>query len=142
MYRLVQYLTMLEPPTSKPSTRSRTGPQLHRHLTPTPRLIDRCRCILTSLIDVHRCERTCWMATATAADPTTTAAACCAPLGAPSLSDDQAEATARVFKALADPTGQDREPAGHQPRAGVRVRVHRAAGAQPADGQPPPQEAR
>ena len=34
---------------------------------------------------------------------TTTAAACCAPLGAPSLSDDQAEATARVFKALADP---------------------------------------
>ena len=43
------------------------------------------------------------MATATAADPTTTAAACCTPLGAPSLSDDQAEATARVFKALADP---------------------------------------
>jgi ArsR family transcriptional regulator, arsenate/arsenite/antimonite-responsive transcriptional repressor len=42
------------------------------------------------------------MATATAADPTTTAA-CCAPLGAASLSDDQAEATARVFKALADP---------------------------------------
>jgi ArsR family transcriptional regulator len=30
-------------------------------------------------------------------------AACCAPLGAPSLSDDQAEATARLFKALADP---------------------------------------
>ena len=28
---------------------------------------------------------------------------CCAPLGAPSLSDDQAEATAQVFKALADP---------------------------------------
>jgi predicted transcriptional regulator len=28
---------------------------------------------------------------------------CCAPLGAPGLSDDQAEATARVFKALADP---------------------------------------
>src|SRR5215217_8489685 len=43
------------------------------------------------------------MATATAADPTTTTAACCAPLGAPSLSDDQAEATARLFKALADP---------------------------------------
>jgi ArsR family transcriptional regulator len=43
------------------------------------------------------------MATATAADPATTAAACCAPLGASSLSDDQAEATARVFKALADP---------------------------------------
>jgi ArsR family transcriptional regulator len=44
------------------------------------------------------------MATATAADPTTaTTAACCASLGAPSLSDDQAEATARVFKALADP---------------------------------------
>ena len=29
--------------------------------------------------------------------------ACCAPLGAPSLSDDQAQATARLFKALADP---------------------------------------
>jgi len=43
------------------------------------------------------------MATATTADPTTTATACCVPLGAPSLSDDQAEATARVFKALSDP---------------------------------------
>src|ERR671920_1102142 len=42
------------------------------------------------------------MPTATAADPTTTAA-CCAPLGAPSLSDSEAEATARLFKALADP---------------------------------------
>ena len=31
------------------------------------------------------------------------ASACCAPLGTPSLSDDQAHATARVFKALADP---------------------------------------
>ena len=41
--------------------------------------------------------------------PTTTAmlpiadAACCTPLGAPSLTDDQAQVTARVFKALADP---------------------------------------
>jgi ArsR family transcriptional regulator, arsenate/arsenite/antimonite-responsive transcriptional repressor len=40
--------------------------------------------------------------------PTTTtvlpvASACCAPLGAPSLSDGQAAATAGVFKALADP---------------------------------------
>jgi ArsR family transcriptional regulator, arsenate/arsenite/antimonite-responsive transcriptional repressor len=44
------------------------------------------------------------MATATMADPATaTTEACCTPLGAPSLSDDQAEATARVFKALADP---------------------------------------
>jgi ArsR family transcriptional regulator len=43
------------------------------------------------------------MAIATAADSTTAAAACCAPLGASSLSDDQAQATARVFKALADP---------------------------------------
>ena len=42
------------------------------------------------------------MATATAATPTATAG-CCAPLGAPSLSADQAEATARLFKALADP---------------------------------------
>ena len=30
-------------------------------------------------------------------------AACCVPLGTPSLSDDQAQATARLFKALADP---------------------------------------
>jgi ArsR family transcriptional regulator, arsenate/arsenite/antimonite-responsive transcriptional repressor len=43
------------------------------------------------------------MATATAADPGTTAAACCAPLGAASLSNEQAEATAMLFKALADP---------------------------------------
>jgi ArsR family transcriptional regulator, arsenate/arsenite/antimonite-responsive transcriptional repressor len=43
------------------------------------------------------------MATATATDPTTTAAACCAPLGAPSLSDLEAETMARLFKALADP---------------------------------------
>ena len=39
--------------------------------------------------------------------PTTTttlpmASACCTPLGAPSLSDDQAQATASLFKALAD----------------------------------------
>jgi ArsR family transcriptional regulator len=31
------------------------------------------------------------------------ASACCAPLGAAGLSEDQAQATARVFKALADP---------------------------------------
>jgi ArsR family transcriptional regulator len=43
--------------------------------------------------------------------PTTTAppndaeasAACCTPLGAPSLTDDQPQATAQLFKALADP---------------------------------------
>ena len=34
---------------------------------------------------------------------TTTAAVCCAPLGAASLSDAEAAATARLFKALADP---------------------------------------
>jgi ArsR family transcriptional regulator, arsenate/arsenite/antimonite-responsive transcriptional repressor len=34
---------------------------------------------------------------------TTDSAACCAPLGAPSLTDEQAQATARLFKALADP---------------------------------------
>jgi ArsR family transcriptional regulator len=34
---------------------------------------------------------------------TATATACCAPLGTPRLSDDQAAATARLFKALADP---------------------------------------
>jgi ArsR family transcriptional regulator, arsenate/arsenite/antimonite-responsive transcriptional repressor len=42
------------------------------------------------------------MATATPATPTTTTA-CCAPLGAASLSQAEAHATARVFKALADP---------------------------------------
>jgi len=36
---------------------------------------------------------------------TDVAAACCAPLDAPSLSDTEAEATARLFKALADPHG-------------------------------------
>jgi len=41
------------------------------------------------------------MTTASTTPPA--AAACCAPLGAASLSDDQAEATARLFKALADP---------------------------------------
>jgi ArsR family transcriptional regulator, arsenate/arsenite/antimonite-responsive transcriptional repressor len=41
------------------------------------------------------------MPTATAADPEIVA--CCAPLGSASLTDDQAEKTARVFKALADP---------------------------------------
>jgi ArsR family transcriptional regulator, arsenate/arsenite/antimonite-responsive transcriptional repressor len=34
---------------------------------------------------------------------TATATACCAPLGAASLSDSEVEATARLFKALADP---------------------------------------
>jgi ArsR family transcriptional regulator, arsenate/arsenite/antimonite-responsive transcriptional repressor len=31
------------------------------------------------------------------------AIACCAPLGAPSISDDEAEATAELFRALSDP---------------------------------------
>jgi ArsR family transcriptional regulator, arsenate/arsenite/antimonite-responsive transcriptional repressor len=43
------------------------------------------------------------MASATVVDPNTLAASCCAPLGAPSLSDAEAEATAGLFKALADP---------------------------------------
>ena len=42
------------------------------------------------------------MATAAAADPISMAA-CCAPLGSESLSDPEDEATARMFKALADP---------------------------------------
>jgi len=33
----------------------------------------------------------------------TSAVACCAPLGASDLSDEEAEASARLFKALADP---------------------------------------
>ena len=41
------------------------------------------------------------MATATRVDPAT--AACCAPLGSSLLTDAEAEATARLFKALADP---------------------------------------
>jgi ArsR family transcriptional regulator len=44
------------------------------------------------------------MATGTASGAATiTATACCAPLGAASLSNAEAEATARLFKALADP---------------------------------------
>jgi ArsR family transcriptional regulator, arsenate/arsenite/antimonite-responsive transcriptional repressor len=44
------------------------------------------------------------MATPTAAAGTASATGtCCAPLGAPALSDEQAIDTARVFKALADP---------------------------------------
>jgi ArsR family transcriptional regulator len=44
------------------------------------------------------------MAIATASTPATaTAAQCCVPLGAASLSDAEAEATASLFKALADP---------------------------------------
>ena len=76
-----------------------------------------------------------------AADPAT--AACCAPLGSASLSDAEAEATARVFKALADP---------HRVRivnllatSPDPVCVCEFTGpleAQPAHRQPPPQEAR
>jgi ArsR family transcriptional regulator, arsenate/arsenite/antimonite-responsive transcriptional repressor len=43
------------------------------------------------------------MPTATTTTALPLASACCAPLGAPGLSDDQAQATARLFKALADP---------------------------------------
>jgi ArsR family transcriptional regulator len=43
------------------------------------------------------------MPTATTTTTLPLASACCAPLGAPGLSDGQAQATARVFKALADP---------------------------------------
>jgi ArsR family transcriptional regulator, arsenate/arsenite/antimonite-responsive transcriptional repressor len=41
--------------------------------------------------------------TTTSAKDAQAPATCCTPLGTPSLSDDQAEATARLFKALADP---------------------------------------
>jgi ArsR family transcriptional regulator, arsenate/arsenite/antimonite-responsive transcriptional repressor len=42
------------------------------------------------------------MPTATTTTTLPLASACCAPLGAVGLSDDQAQATARVFKALAE----------------------------------------
>jgi ArsR family transcriptional regulator, arsenate/arsenite/antimonite-responsive transcriptional repressor len=41
--------------------------------------------------------------TTTASPNAEALATCCTPLGAPSLSDDQAQTTARLFKALADP---------------------------------------
>jgi ArsR family transcriptional regulator, arsenate/arsenite/antimonite-responsive transcriptional repressor len=41
--------------------------------------------------------------TAIAARATLEAVECCAPLAAPALSDEEAEATAELFKALADP---------------------------------------
>jgi ArsR family transcriptional regulator len=55
-------------------------------------------------IDLYRYEEA-RMATATAssAAATATPSVCCAPLGAASLSDAEAEATAGLFKALADP---------------------------------------
>jgi ArsR family transcriptional regulator, arsenate/arsenite/antimonite-responsive transcriptional repressor len=43
------------------------------------------------------------MTTAASPNAAEVSPGCCSPLGAPSLSDDQAEATAQVFKALADP---------------------------------------
>jgi ArsR family transcriptional regulator, arsenate/arsenite/antimonite-responsive transcriptional repressor len=43
------------------------------------------------------------MPTATTTTTLPLASACCAPLGATSLSDDQAQETARLFRALADP---------------------------------------
>src|ERR687898_1719541 len=54
--------------------------------------------ITSTFIDIRSVPR---MATVTGADPAT--AACCPPLGTPSLSDAEAAATARLFKALADP---------------------------------------
>jgi ArsR family transcriptional regulator len=42
-------------------------------------------------------------AVTTTATTATSATACCAPLAAPTLSDAEAEATSRLFKALADP---------------------------------------
>jgi ArsR family transcriptional regulator len=41
--------------------------------------------------------------TTTSPNDVGTPSACCTPLAAPGLSDQQAEATARLFKALADP---------------------------------------
>jgi ArsR family transcriptional regulator, arsenate/arsenite/antimonite-responsive transcriptional repressor len=64
--------------------------------------IDRRRYIWHDLIDVYQCMEV-LVATRTATTPLPAAAACCAPLGAASLSDAEAEATARLFKALADP---------------------------------------
>ena len=46
--------------------------------------------------------------------------ACCAPLAAPAISDDEAAATAGIFRALADPARVDRQPARDERRAGVR----------------------
>src|ERR671937_51903 len=63
-----------------------------------------------------------------------TAADCCRPLAAESLAGEEAEATARLFKALAEPARAER-------RAGLRLRVHSGARSQPGHRQPPPQEA-
>src|SRR5581483_3562072 len=51
---------------------------------------------------------------------------CCRPLRAPALSDDEAQSTAAMFKALADP---------------ARVRVRAGARAFAADGKPPSEAA-
>jgi hypothetical protein len=58
---------------------------------------------------------------------------CCVPVGTPSLANDEAEATARVFKALGDPA-----------RVKILSLVAAAdepARAQPGDGQPSPEAA-
>lgn len=47
-------------------------------------------------IDIDRYERTTAMST-------TEAVACCAPLGAPALSEEEAAGTAELFRALGDP---------------------------------------
>ena len=70
-------------------------------------------------------------------------AACCSSLGATAMSEQDAEATAAVFKALSDPRARpDREPAGERRRARLRVRPHARARPVAADGELPPEEAR
>jgi ArsR family transcriptional regulator len=68
-------------------------------------------------------------------------AACCAPLGAPSLSDEQAEATARLFKALADPHRiKIINLLATSPEPVCVCEFTGPLGARPANRQPPPQE--
>jgi ArsR family transcriptional regulator len=66
--------------------------------------IDRYRCMMAWSHRQRSMQGTPMTATTTAsANDADVPATCCTPLGAPSLTDDQAQATAGLFKALADP---------------------------------------
>ena len=60
---------------------------------------------------------------------------CCAPLAAAAMSDDEATATAELFRTRR-PARPDREPRRDERRAGVRVQALRAAGAPPSRPSP------
>ena len=68
--------------------------------------------------------------------------ACCAPLGAPTLNEDEADGTAELFKALGDPARvKIVNLIATAARRRLRLRLQRRARARPADRHPSPEEA-